>query len=58
MINTANNFDEAITYLKDSNNKYPNTLTEKMDSNSFNESMKAIEDKLNNLYEKIKITED
>ena len=58
MINTANNFDEAIIYLKDSNNKYPNTLTEKMDSNSFNESMKAIEDKLNNLYEKIRITED
>lgn len=58
MIKTASDFTNALDYLKKENNNYPSILTERMDSYEFNNSMKIIESQLNNLYEKIRITED
>ena len=58
MIKTATDFTNALDYLKNENTDYPSILTERMDSYEFNNSMKIIESQLNNLYEKIRITED
>lgn len=58
MIKTASDLESAIEYLKKESIEYPTVLTEKMDSNAFNQSFKNIENQLNTLYEKIRITED
>lgn len=58
MIKAATDFDSAINYIIDENTDYPSIVTESMDSNSFNNSMKIIESQLNELYEKIRLLED
>lgn len=53
-----NDFESAIEYLKKESTQYPSLLTDKMDSVTFNQSFNNIESQLNQLYEKIRITED
>lgn len=58
MINTANDFQSALTFLEMETDSYPDAPGDNMSAYDYNQSMQAIETHLNALYEKICTLED
>lgn len=58
MIKNIKDLEGALTSLKEENILYPSTVSDKMDAAVFNLSLKRIQDQINSLYEKIRITEE
>lgn len=58
MINTASDFQEALSFLETETDSYPDAPGDNMSAYDYNISMQAIEAHLNALYEKIRLLED
>lgn len=58
MIASIEELNNAIEDIETENEVYPAVLEDKMDASAFNSSCAAIEDQLNQLYEKIRLIED
>jgi hypothetical protein len=58
MIASIDDAQEALAYIQTENPNLPKEITERMDANSFNASLYAIENQLDILYEKIRLIED